>query len=103
MMHRRLASLAILAAASLALPAQADEAKLQKYGCVACHKLEGKMIGPGFKDIAAKYKGDPAAADRLAAKVRSGGSGVWGAMAMPPHPAVSDADMKAMIAWILAH
>ena len=100
---RCLAPLLLVAAASVALPAAAQtDPGLRKNGCYACHKDEGRMIGPGFKDVAAKNKGDAGAADRLVAKVRTGGSGVWGQMAMPPHPAIAEAELKAMIAYILA-
>lgn len=82
-----------------------DGAALMKTkGCTACHHPTNKTVGPSIKMIADKYKGDAGAADKLAAKVRKGGSGSFGtAMAMPPTPAaVSDADIKAMVAAILA-
>ena len=101
--RRCLAPLLLLLAASTALPASAQsDPGLRKNGCYACHKDEGRMIGPGFKDISAKYKGEAGAADRLVGKVRAGGSGVWGQMAMPPHPAIAEPELKAMIAYILA-
>jgi len=72
-------------------------------GCMACHQPKFKLIGPAFKDIAAKYKGKADAPAALALKVRKGGKGVWGEIAMlPADPAkISDADLKAVIAWIL--
>ena len=96
----------LLAAAGIAVAgvAQADagEDMLKKNGCTACHAIDKKIVGPAYTDVAAMYKGDAGAAAKLAAKVKAGGSGVWGQVPMPPNPAVSDADMKALIAYILA-
>jgi len=85
-----------------AAQAQDGEALIKKYGCVACHANDKKVIGPAYADVAAKYKGDAGAAAKLAAKVKSGGSGVWGQVPMPPNASVPDADLKAMVAYILA-
>jgi cytochrome c len=86
----------------LAGNALADEALLRKSGCFACHTVDKKLVGPALKDIAAKYKGDKGAVAALAKKVRAGGSGTWGTVAMAPAPAtVSDDDLKAAIAYIL--
>jgi cytochrome c len=86
----------------LAGNALADEALLRKSGCFACHTVDKKLVGPALKDIAAKYKGTKGAVDTLAKKVRAGGSGNWGTIAMAPAPAtVNDADLKAAIAYIL--
>jgi cytochrome c len=75
---------------------------MKKSNCVTCHQAEKKTVGPGIKMIADKYKGDATAADKLAAKVRKGGTGNWGSMAMPATPAkVSDEDIKTMVAFIL--
>ncbi len=84
--------------------AQAQDATplLQKYGCLACHAVDKKIVGPAYNDVSAKYKGDAGAAAKLAAKVKAGGSGVWGQVPMPPNPTVTDADMKTMIGYILA-
>jgi cytochrome c len=73
--------------------AAADEAMAQKKGCLACHGVENKIVGPSFKEIAAKYKGDDSAAATLEEKVIKGGSGVWGSIPMPP---------KALVTWVLA-
>lgn len=82
--------------------ALADEALLKKSGCMACHTVDKKLVGPALKDIAAKYKGVPGAVATLAKKVRAGGSGNWGTVAMAPAPAtVSDADLKEAITYIL--
>jgi cytochrome c len=72
-------------------------------GCSACHSVDKKILGPAYRDIAARYKGNPKAAGVLAAKVRSGGSGVWGPVPMPAADAakISDADLSTVIGWIL--
>ena len=82
--------------------AQSGQDLLQKSGCTACHANDKKVVGPAYQEVAAKYKGDAGAAAKLAGKVKNGGSGVWGPVPMPPHPQVSDADIKTMIAYILA-
>lgn len=84
--------------------ALADGAALaRKSGCMACHSVDSRVVGPSFKEVAAKYKGDQEAATKLAAKVRTGGSGSFGSMPMPPAPAsVSDDDIKKIVAWILS-
>ena len=81
--------------------ALADADMLKKYNCVACHANERKMVGPSYKDIAAKYAADATAAEKLAAKIREGGSGVWGQMPMPPQPQVSDADALTLARYVL--
>lgn len=80
----------------------ADEALATKNGCMACHKVDVKVVGPALKDVAAKYKDDAAAAGTLAAKVKAGGKGVWGEIPMPPNPAVSDEDLGTIISWMLS-
>ncbi|CAG0989111.1 Cytochrome c-551 [Burkholderiales bacterium] len=74
---------------------------LTKSGCMACHQVDKKVVGPSYKDVAKKYKGDAGAAAKLADKVKKGGSGVWGQVPMPPNAAVKDDDVKAMIQHIL--
>lgn len=82
----------------------ADEALATAKGCMACHKVDMKVVGPSYKDEAAKYKDDDAAAvDTLVAKVKAGGKGVWGEIPMPPNPTVSDEDLKTLVSWILTH
>ena len=102
----KIAAVVLAAAAGLvaagAVEADAGEDLLKKSGCTACHSNEKKVVGPAYKEVAAKYKGDAGAAAKLAEKVKKGGQGVWGPVPMPPNPAVSDADMKTMIAYILA-
>ena len=72
-----------------------------KYNCSACHAVASKLVGPSYQDVAKKYAGDASAPAKLAAKVKSGGSGAWGSMPMPPNN-VPDADLKKLIEWILA-
>jgi cytochrome c len=74
---------------------------LAKYNCQAYHTVDKKLVGPAYKEVAAKYKGDTAAPAKLEQKVKNGGSGVWGAVPMPPNN-VPDADLKTLVAWILA-
>lgn len=99
-------SMLVLAATALvtAGAAQAQDAKalLQKSGCTACHAIDKKLVGPAYNDVAAKYKSDAGAAAKLADKVKKGGSGVWGPVPMPPNAAVSDADIKTMVAYVLS-
>lgn len=97
--------MAIAAAGSLMVAAQvsANEALAQKSGCLACHGIDKKILGPGYKDVAAKYKGNKEAEAKLIEKVKKGGSGTWGPMPMPANsPKVSDADIKTLVDWILA-
>jgi len=85
--------------------ANAEDAKAlaQKSGCLACHSVDAKILGPAYKDVAAKYKGDKSAEARLVAKVKAGGSGVWGPMPMPANsPQVKDEDIKTVVRWILS-
>ena len=74
----------------------------EKKGCLACHAVDAKRIGPNFKEIAAKYAADKKAVAVLAAKVRKGGGGVWGSIPMPANPQVTEAESKQLVEWILA-
>ena len=80
----------------------ADPEAMKKAGCLACHSDDKKIVGPSYKDVAAKYKGDKAAVDKLAAKVMKGGSGTWGQVPMPANPQVNDAEAKKLVTWILS-
>lgn len=71
-------------------------------GCMACHGVSNKIVGPGYNEVIAKYKGQADAETKLAQKVKAGGAGVWGAVPMPPHPQLSDADATALVKWILS-
>jgi cytochrome c len=93
----------LLMGISFGASAQSAEEKLaQSKNCLACHQVDTKLVGPAYKDVAAKYKDDPAALDKLVKKVRAGGSGVWGQIPMPPNPQVSEAEAKTLVSWILA-
>ena len=85
--------------------AAADEAAMMalatKSACMSCHGVDKKIVGPAYKDVAAKYKGDKGAAAKLAAKVKAGGKGVWGEIPMPPNAAVKDEDIKSLVNWVL--
>ena len=97
------AALALAAGtAFVAAPVSASEALLKKYNCTACHAIDKKVVGPAYKDVAKKYKGNKDAAGMLVQKVKKGGQGVWGPIPMPPNPAVPDADLKKMVDYILA-
>jgi len=85
-----------------AAPASANEALAKKHNCFACHAVDKKVVGPAYKDVANKYRGDKAAEAKLADKVKKGGVGVWGQVPMPPNTAVPDADIKALVQWILS-
>ena len=74
----------------------------QKNSCLACHQVDKKVVGPAYKDVAAKYKGDKTAEAKLVKKVKEGGKGVWGEIPMPPNAQVSDADIKTIVHWILS-
>jgi cytochrome c len=90
-----------LAFGAVAAPAFADADMAQKKNCMACHATDKKLIGPGYKEVAAKYAGQKDAADKLAQKIQKGGSGVWGAVPMPANPQVSEAEAKKLAEWVL--
>lgn len=93
--------------AALAAPASVlaqDAAKLaQQKACLACHSVDKKVVGPSYKEIAAKYRSDKAAEGRLVKKVREGSSGVWGQVPMPPNTTVNDKEALILVKWILSH
>ncbi|MGN6315880.1 c-type cytochrome [Trinickia sp.] len=88
--------------ASAAGAAPAGYLIAQQNACLGCHTVDRKLVGPAFRDIAAKYKGDAAAQGRLEKKVRDGGAGVWGVIPMPSHPRMSDSDVRTVVSWVLA-
>ena len=99
--------LVALCAAALALvavvPAQASEALAKKHNCLACHVVKGpKTVGPAYADVAKKYAGQKDAEAKLIDKVKKGGQGVWGQVPMPPNASVPDADLKALVKWVLS-
>jgi len=92
---------ALIAAATVSAPVLADQALATAKNCMACHALDKKLVGPSYKDVAAKYAGDKTAADKLATKIQKGGAGVWGPVPMPANPQVSEAEAKKLAAWVL--
>lgn len=100
-MKRLVIAVAVVALAG-ALPALANEQLAKKHACFACHSVDKKLVGPAYKDVAAKYRGVKGAEAKLVEKVKKGGTGVWGTVPMPPNGAVPDADLHALVKWILS-
>ncbi len=99
-MKRVLIALAVTLAVTA--PAFADEALAKSKNCLACHTVDKKVVGPAYKDVAKKYAGQKDAADKLAAKIRAGGAGVWGPVPMPANTQVNEAEAKKLAAWVLS-
>ena len=97
-----LGSLTAIAGLQLATPAAAQEELAKKHNCLVCHQVDKKVVGPSYKDVAAKYANDKTAEAKLFDKVKKGGVGVWGQVPMPPNATVPDADIKALVKWILS-
>ena len=93
--------LGVALSAVVASPAFASADLAKQKNCLACHAADKKVIGPAYKDVAAKYAGQKDASDKLAQKIIKGGSGVWGAVPMPANPQVNEADAKALATWIM--
>jgi len=104
--NREPPSAAAKAASAQAAAAQASADPVTRLlngnACLGCHTPDKPLVGPSFRDVAAKYRGDQAAATRLAQKLKAGGQGVWGQVPMPPNPGLSDADAKLLVDWVLA-
>ena len=100
-MRKLPASLLIAFTALAAAPAFAQADLAQKKNCMACHAIDKKLVGPAYKEVAAKYAGQKDAVDKLAQKVVKGGSGAWGAVPMPANPQVTEAEAKQLVGWIL--
>jgi cytochrome c len=98
----RTAILCALAVAVAALPALANEELAKKSGCLACHAVDKRVVGPSYKEVAAKYKGDKDAEAKLIKKVKEGGVGAWGQVPMPPNNTVKDEDIKTLVKWVLS-
>jgi cytochrome c len=98
---KTLLALSAIVGAVAASPAFASADLAQKKNCMACHATDKKLVGPSYKDVAAKYAGQKDAADKLAQKIIKGGSGVWGPVPMPANPQVSEAEAKQLAAWVL--
>lgn len=96
----KVVSIAIVLTCVVSTPALANLSLAQKNGCMACHAVDKKLVGPAYQDVAKKYTG--MSADELAKSIKAGGSGKWGPVPMPAQPALSDADAKTLAAWILA-
>ncbi|QTN24621.1 c-type cytochrome [Rhizobacter sp. AJA081-3] len=92
----------VAAATTISAPAVADEALAKAKNCLACHATDKKVLGPSYKEVAAKYAGQKDAADKLAAKIIKGGVGVWGQIPMPANAQVNEAESKKLVAWILS-
>ena len=105
-MTHRTRLIPILVAAGLfalaAAPAFAQADLAQKKNCMACHAVDKKVLGPAYKDVAAKYAGQKDAVDKLAAKVMKGGSGVWGQVPMPANTQVNEAEARQLVQWVLS-
>ncbi len=100
-MKRSLMLCVVLSAlASSSAMASADLAKAKN--CMACHAVASKLVGPAFKDVAAKYAGQKDGEAKLVGKVLKGGSGSWGAVPMPANPQVNEAEARTLVKWILA-
>lgn len=95
------ASLSLASAAQAADPKAAEELA-KKNACMACHAMDKKLVGPAYKDIAAKYRGQKDAEAKLIEKVKKGGQSVWGQVPMPPNAQVKDEDVKTLVEWVLS-
>jgi cytochrome c len=100
-LKRYLSLVAALIAIGFATPALANPQLAEKSGCMACHELDKKLVGPGFAEVAAKYAGQPDAEAKLLVSIKAGGAGKWGPIPMPASSNVSDADVKTLAAWVL--
>ncbi len=97
---KKIALIAALAAV-VATPVFANADLAQKKNCLACHATDKKLVGPAYKDVAAKYAGQKDAAAKLADKIQKGGAGVWGQVPMPANPQVNPAEAKQLADWVL--
>lgn len=98
-----LAVSAVLAApGAFALDAAAAKALATKSACLACHAADKKLVGPAYKDVAAKHKGEADGVAKVAARIKSGGSGNYGPVPMPPQPSLKDDELKLLAEWVLA-
>lgn len=97
-----LAGLALAATSAQAVDAAAAKALASKSACLACHAADRKLVGPAYQEVAAKHKGQADALDKVAARIKSGGSGMYGPVPMPPQPNLKDDELKLLAAWVLA-
>jgi cytochrome c len=101
-MKRSLAAAAVLAGLTAAGVAHSNEKLAQSSGCMTCHAIDKKVIGPSYKQVADKYRNDKGAEAALIKKVKAGGKGAWGETPMPPNAHVKDQDIKTLVQWILS-
>lgn len=97
-----IAATLLAASGAHALDAAAAKALASKSACLACHSADKKIVGPAYKDVAAKHQGQANALDTVAARIKSGGVGMYGPVPMPPQPALKDEELKLLAAWVLA-
>ena len=96
------ASALLVSAGAQAVDAAAAKALASKSACLACHAVDKKLVGPSYKDVAAKHQGQADALEKVAARIKSGGSGVYGPVPMPAQPNLKDDELKLLAAWVLA-
>jgi cytochrome c len=104
-MNRKFAVAALVAACgmlTIGAPAFASAELAKQKNCLACHAIDKKLVGPAYKDIAAKHKADKNAQATLVKKVREGGVGVWGQIPMPANPQVNEQEAQTLVKWILS-
>ncbi|MBP6900516.1 MAG: c-type cytochrome [Burkholderiaceae bacterium] len=98
---KKIALIAALAAVTVSAPAFASQDLANKKACMACHAIDKKLVGPSYKDVAAKYAGQKDAAAKLADKIQKGGVGAWGQVPMPANNVTAD-EAKTLAAWVLS-
>jgi cytochrome c len=96
-------ALVALGLLTVAGPAFATAELAKQKNCLACHAVDKKLVGPSYKDVAAKYKGNKDAPALLAKKIREGGVGAWGQVPMPANPQVSEQEAQTLAKWVLSH
>lgn len=102
MKYALFAQLAVTASLVASTPAFADAALATAKNCMTCHAIDKKLVGPAYKEVASKYAGQKDAADKLAAKIMKGGSGVYGPVPMPANTQVNEAEAKKLAEWVLS-
>ncbi len=94
------------AAASTTAPSAGGSRDVQTvlatYGCTGCHAVDRKMVGPSFKEVAHRFGSEAGGTERVARRIREGGAGAWGSIPMPPHPAINDDELRALVTWVFA-
>ncbi|WP_332752179.1 c-type cytochrome [Hydrogenophaga sp.] len=96
------ALLTLTSSTAFAQNAAAAKALASKSACLACHAVDKKLVGPAYQDVAAKHKGQSDALEKVAARIKSGGSGLYGPVPMPPQAQLKDDELKLLAGWILA-